>query len=142
MEASTELDLLIAAQESRVNLVTTRSAILTTASVLGGSIISAQVQAKIDVNPYVVGMLGAATLAGIVVLLGTRLLLGPSATKLVEWATLYPAQLPQLLMLSKAMAHTSNEVRVRYIDRAFYVQALIVSLSIVVALADTRGGVS
>src|SRR5690348_1250909 len=97
VDANTELDRVIAGQVDRVSTVTTRSAGLTAATVLAGSILAAQIQAKIAVHWWVATPLGLATVSGIVVLLGTRLRTGPDAEKILEWEVAHPSQLDQLV---------------------------------------------
>jgi hypothetical protein len=134
------MDRLLAAQSGRVNAVTTRSAGLTAAAALAGSIIAAQIQTKIEVRWWVAVVLVLATLAGVVVLLGTRLETGASADKLLEWETLYPSQFSELTGLAKAIAVGANESRVRFVDVAFYTQALLVGAAVILAVASVRRG--
>lgn len=140
VDSNSELDRLLAAQADRVNAVTTRSAGLTAAAALAGSFVSAQLTVKIQVRWWVITTFGLATLAGVVVLLGTRLETGPDADKLLEWDLLYPGQFAELVRVAKAIAVGGNESRVRLVDIAFYLQALLVGAAVVVALASIRRG--
>ncbi len=138
MSANAELDRLLAAQEARLNSLSVRSAGLTAAIALSGSVLAAQVQADVPVSTLLVGSLIVAALIGVVVLLGANLQTGPSAEKLVEWSVTHAGDLDTLLIASKAIACAGNEPRLRRVERVFYWQALTVGLSIVIAMLATR----
>ena len=121
-----------------MSTVTTRSAGLTAAAVLAGSIIAAQVQAKVSVHWWVAIPLGLATIVGIVVLLGTRLTTGPDAEKVMEWGVSHPSQFAQLVCMAKVYAAGGNESRVRFVDIAFYTQAVLVGVAVILALVSVR----
>jgi hypothetical protein len=140
MDSNSEIDRLLADQAGRVSVVTTRSAALTAATALAGSVISAQIQAKIEIRFWVIVVLGVATLAGIVVLLGTSLESGPDVFKLLEWDQSHPAQLSELVLLTKVIAEVSNRSRVRFVDVTFYIQAILVAVAVVVVLVSVRNG--
>jgi hypothetical protein len=140
VDPNSEIDRLIADQIARVNVVTTRSAGLTAAAAIAGSIVGAQIATKIEVRWWVIVILGLAALAGVVALLGTGLENGANADKLLEWHYLYPGQLPELVWLAKAIAAGANRSRVRFVDVAFYVQAILVGAAVVAVLASLRNG--
>ena len=131
---------MLADQVGRVSIVTTRSAGLTAAAALAGSVIGAQITTKIEIRWWVIVVLALATLAGIVVLLGAPLEAGPSADGLLIWEVLHPTQLAELVLLAKAIAVRANRSRVQFVDVAFYVQAILVAAAVVVALVSVRIG--
>ncbi len=138
MSANAELDRVLAAQEARLGSLSVRSAGLTAAIALSGSVLAAQVQANVRVSAWLVTALILAALIGVVVLLGADLRSGRSADKLVEWSMTHPGQFETLLVTSKAIACAGNEPRLRRLERVFYWQALMVGLSIIIAMLDTR----
>jgi hypothetical protein len=140
MDSNSEVDRLLADQAGRVSVVTSRSAGLTAAAALAGSIISAQISAKIEIRFWVIFVLGLAALAGIVALLGAPLEAGPDVNKLLEWDRLYPTQSPELVLIAKAIAVEANRSRVRFVDVAFYVQAVLVGAAVIVVLVSVRNG--
>jgi hypothetical protein len=64
----------------------------------------------------------------------------PTAASQLEWDRLYPAQLPELVRASKVIAIVANRERVRFVDRVFYLQAILVGAAVIVALVSVRNG--
>ena len=135
-----EIDRLLVDQAGRVSVVTTRSAGLTAVTAVAAALISADISAKIEVRFGVVTVLGLATIAGIIVLLGTPLEGGPDLDKLLEWDRLHPTQFSELVHTAKVIAVVANKERVRFVDITFYIQAILVGIAVIVALASVRNG--
>jgi hypothetical protein len=135
-----EIDRLLVDQAGRVSVVTTRSAGLTAVTAVAAALISADISAKIEVRFGVVTVLGLATIAGIIVLLGTPLEGGPDLDKLLEWDRLRPTQFSELVHTAKVIAVVANKERVRFVDITFYIQAILVGIAVIVALASVRSG--
>jgi hypothetical protein len=140
VDSNSEIDRLLGDQAARVSVVATRSAGLTAAAAVAASVIGAEISAKVEIRLWVIVVLGLATLAGIVVLLGAPLKGGPDVDKLLEWDRLYPAQFPELVRTSKVIAVVANRERVRFVDIIFYTQVILVGAAVIVALVTIRNG--
>jgi hypothetical protein len=140
VDVNSEFDRLLDDQAGRLSAVTTRSAGLTAAAALAASVVSAQIAVKVKVAWWVIIPLGLATLAGVLVLLGTRLENGPEGYKILEWEKLYTDQVTDLVCIAKVIAARANESRVRFVDVAFYVQAVLVGAAVIIALVSIGRG--
>lgn len=138
MDANSELDRVIAAQEARLGGVTTRSSTLTAAVAVGAGVVAAQIQVGRPISPLVVGGLALATLAGVLVLIGTRLGHGPTASKISEWSIAHPSDFVDLMVAGKTIAACGNDSRVSFIERVFIAQALLVASSLILVFGQVK----
>jgi hypothetical protein len=125
-EIAAEIDRQLAAQRAQVDSFATRAGVLLAAT----SLLTGLLSKDEAVPSYSVWLVGVSSALGVLVLLLSRLTVGPSTSQIATWAQSWNALQEQALLDSKLVAIESNQRAALRTEGAFVLQALLTAGSV------------
>jgi hypothetical protein len=130
------VDARLAEQAARADALATRAGIMVAAIAVAASLLAGQVGSDSKILWATYAALGAAALAGILVLCMARLTSGPSAAQLTLWGSQVDDQLMSELFAAKVISVETNQAVLARVEVLFYVQAAATAAATALTLVE------